>query len=272
MIHSRAHAKKNLKNLMKSLYDSNEYYVSIEYGERTLFEEAYRKSYDPDGMFRDLSNQFEIDRVYEENLDVFDYISTVDQNLKSKKRILDVGCGCGPFLYHIPKNWEKFGIEISEHASVIAKKNVPDATIINCDFEKSSYEDECFDIILCHQVLEHIRQPEIFLKEFNRILKPGGSIILCVPNFDSGCARLFGENYRFFHDDTHITLFSNDSLTRMIRDEGFNVINIEYPYFESEKYFNIENLKRMKDTSLVSPPFYGNLMTVYAIKPDKESI
>ena len=267
MIYDREYAKENLKKIMKQLYENNDYYASIEYGEKKYFEEDYRKSYDPDGVYRDLSNQLEIDRVFHENPDVFNYILEKEIiQFGNKKNILDVGCGCGPFLTHVSKNWNKFGIEISKHASMIAKNKLPDATIENLDFMNNTYDDEYFDIILCHQVLEHIRKPDDFLNEFNRILKPGGSIILCVPNFDSGCARLFGKNYRFFHDDTHITLFSYDSLSRLVRDTGFKIVNIEYPYFESEKYFNIDNLKRLKNTKLVSPPFYGNLMTMYAVK------
>ena len=270
MIYDRSYAKNNLKSLMQSLFSEKKYYISIESEEdkdvKERFEDGYRQSFDPDGNFRDLSTDVEINRVLDENPDVFNYILKKENAKIDEKRILDVGCGCGPFLYHISNSWKKFGIEISSQASKIAKKIVPNAEIANLDFEKNSYKSNFFDVILCHQVLEHVRRPEVFLDQFSRILKPGGSLILCIPNFDSGCARLFGKNYRFFHDGTHVTLFSPDSISRMVRDYGFVIENIEFPYFESEKYFNIENLKRLKDTGSVSPPFYGNLMTIYSIK------
>jgi hypothetical protein len=92
-----------------------------------------------------------------------------------------------------------------------------------------------------------------------------GLFILATPNFDSGCARRFGERYRLLHDKTHITLFSDDSMRRFLRDHGFRIERSDYPYFETP-YFTEENLRRLMDTEQVSPPFYGNFMTFYCRK------
>ena len=55
------------------------------------------------------------------------------------------------------------------------------------------------------------------------------------------------------------------SLRDLLEDSGFQVDKIDYPFFETE-YFTKENLNRIFDTSKVSPVFYGNFMTLYAIK------
>ncbi len=56
---------------------------------------------------------------------------------------------------------------------------------------------------------------------------------------------------------------------RCLRDNGFHIDQVEYPYFETQ-WFNKENLLRMLDTDGISPPFYGNFMTFYepAVKAD----
>jgi hypothetical protein len=99
-----------------------------------------------------------------------------------------------------------------------------------------------------------------------RIIKRGGILLLATPDFDSGCARRFGENYRMLHDQSHISLFTNDSMHRFLRDHGFVIDRVEYPFFET-RYFTPENLMRLFDTSKMSPPFYGNWMTFYCHKP-----
>jgi D-sedoheptulose 7-phosphate isomerase len=91
---------------------------------------------------------------------------------------------------------------------------------------------------------------------------------LGTPDFDSGCARRFGKNYRLLHDPSHISLFSNDSIQRFLRDHGFIIDRVEYPFFET-RYFTQENLMRLFDTTQISPPFYGNFITFYCHKPDR---
>ena len=85
------------------------------------------------------------------------------------------------------------------------------------------------------------------------------------PDFDSGCARRFGNNFRLLHDKTHVSLFSDFSLKELLEDTGFVVDKIEYPFFDT-KYFTKENLLKVFDTSTVSPAFYGNIMTLYVRK------
>jgi hypothetical protein len=53
---------------------------------------------------------------------------------------------------------------------------------------------------------------------------------------------------------------------RFLRDHGFIIDRVEYPYFET-RYFTQENLMRLFDTDRISPPFYGNFMTFYCRKP-----
>ena len=107
-----------------------------------------------------------------------------------------------------------------------------------------------------------MEKPEEEIKNIQRILKPEGILILGTPDFDSGCARLFGENYRLLHDKTHISLFSNDSMQRFLRDNNFGIFRTEYPFFET-RFFTKENLMKLFDTIIISPPFYGNFMTFF---------
>ena len=70
-------------------------------------------------------------------------------------------------------------------------------------------------------------------------------------------------------DKTHISLFSQDSLIRFVRKYGFELINIEYPYFDTP-FFTKKNLLNILKKNVVSPPFYGSVITLYLRKKWKK--
>ena len=90
-------------------------------------------------------------------------------------------------------------------------------------------------------------------------------LIIATPDFDCAMARKYKEKFRLLHDPTHISLFSNDSLTSLINENGFKIDKKDFPYFES-KWFTKDSLLKVFEDDIVSPPFYGNVMTFYCIK------
>ena len=152
-------------------------------------------------------------------------------------RILDVGCGPGFLLSGVGAAWEKHGVELStlaaEHARAYGR-------IHNGLLADAGYPDAHFDVVVLHHVIEHVADPAALVRDIRRILADDGLLILATPNFDSGCARRFGERYRLLHDKTHITLFSDDSMRRFLRDSGFRIERSDYPYFETP-YFTEAN-------------------------------
>ena len=85
------------------------------------------------------------------------------------------------------------------------------------------------------------------------------------PNFDSAAARRYGNNFRLLKDKTHVSLFSEDSLIRFLRDNKFKIFKIEYPFFETP-FFNKKNLLKILTKKQVSPPFYGSVITLFCKK------
>jgi ubiquinone/menaquinone biosynthesis C-methylase UbiE len=103
-------------------------------------------------------------------------------------KVLDIGCGEGTRLAGLIKNnkiIEGCGIDISDTAIELAKKNYPYLKFINSDIEKISYKDKTFDLIYSAYVLEHLNNPEKLLKEAKRLLKSNGILILIAPNYGS---------------------------------------------------------------------------------------
>lgn len=211
---------------------------------------------DPDGVLRD--RRLERDLFLEDAAEELTFLRRLPPG-----RILDVGCGLGFLLSALEDGWDRYGIEVSKFAAGHAKKW---GSIHLGDLKRAGYPDEFFDVVVLYHVIEHMPHPVSVIREVYRVLKAGGILLFSTPDFDSGCARRFKERYRLLNDQTHISLFSADSAHRFLRDHGFVIDCIEFPFFET-RHFTPGNLERLFDTSQISPPFYGNFMTFYAHKP-----
>lgn len=88
-------------------------------------------------------------------------------------RVLDAGAGRGAYRELLDGFAESYvGMDVSA---------TPSTDVVG-DAQKLPFVDETFDAVFCSQVLEHVPQPEAALKEFQRVLKPGGYLILTVPH------------------------------------------------------------------------------------------
>jgi len=245
--------KIDLQVLMDGLYETGDYYATIQpVGEVNYEEEYHEITFDPDGKKRNLLEEREqwLTSVKE----ITDYLDNLDPC-----RILDIGCGLGWLLSSLSDDWDKNGIEISKFASNHARQfgEIHNGTLD--DFP----DIECFDIVVMNHVIEHLSDPISALKKINNMLNDdGGFLIISTPDFDSAAARRYGDRFRLLNDPTHISLFSADSMHRCLRDHGFKIIKVEYPYFETP-WFSKKNLLRILDDQGVSPPFYGSAMTFF---------
>lgn len=184
----------------------------------------------------DLSNKsvpWFVRKIYTYGIYKRSRIATRDQ--KSGK-LLDVGCATGTFLKYMQEqsDWDVSGVELNPHAAQIAKKqglNVYNGTLENAKFPSNS-----FDVITLWDVLEHLYDPTSSLREIRRILKPGGTLIIRVPNLDSRDAKWFGTTWAGWDAPRHLYVFTPDTLTQLVETTGLQTKTIKcniggYPTF-----------------------------------------
>jgi 2-polyprenyl-3-methyl-5-hydroxy-6-metoxy-1,4-benzoquinol methylase len=155
------------------------------------------------------------------------HISFLTRSLARGARVLDLGCGRGVILGSLAdRGCEVHGVEISAEA---ARGADPRAEIrIASALSDAGYEAEFFDEVVIWHVLEHIDDPRGTLEEAARILRPGGRLIVALPNFSSAQARWTGAAW--FHLDLprHLYHFPLAALEQMLRSAGFAIASVHH--------------------------------------------
>ncbi|MFA4934034.1 MAG: class I SAM-dependent methyltransferase [Candidatus Omnitrophota bacterium] len=106
-------------------------------------------------------------------------------NPKSGAKILDVSCGEGIFLREVlkrSKQIEEFGLDISDVAISVARKNCPQARLMTADGQKIPFKDKQFDYVTCLGSLEHYLDPGLGIREIVRVAKENAKFCIILPN------------------------------------------------------------------------------------------
>jgi len=143
-------------------------------------------------------------------------------------KVLDVGCGRGLLLNKLrERGWEVHGTELSDEAAIYAREHLG-IPVRTGSLLKANFPAEEFDLVLLWHVLEHLHDPRAVLAEIGRILKPGGGLLVAVPNLSSWEARATGTHW--FHLDVprHLTHFTDEALRNALDESGFAIRQAGY--------------------------------------------
>lgn len=165
-------------------------------------------------------------------------------DLKNGLNIVDLGCGDGFYLYLISNlglNLNLTGVDPDKNALQSAKKHLSKSINLKVgEIEKLPFKTSSVDRIVVSEVLEHLENPTLAVKEVYRVLKPGGIACFSVPH----------KNYPFFWDPVnwllertfkihiktgfwagfwfnHLRLYSEENLKKDLKDGGFKKIKIK---------------------------------------------
>jgi SAM-dependent methyltransferase len=109
------------------------------------------------------------------------YADTLQPDV-SGGRALDVGCGAGQVVGRLKEaGFEAWGVDVSEPSIARARKFSERCLLY--DGKTLPFPENHFDSVGALNVLEHVDEPEAFIKEVVRVTKPGGKIVISSPNF-----------------------------------------------------------------------------------------
>ncbi|HVR83583.1 MAG TPA: class I SAM-dependent methyltransferase [Planctomycetota bacterium] len=141
-------------------------------------------------------------------------------------RLLDVGCGGASWLL-LWSRWQKECVGVEPHdATARAAREKTGLDIRSGDLRSQGFAAETFDIVTFCHVLEHLEDPRAELREARRLLRPGGEILIWVPNYGSMFRRLFGRDWVPYDIPRHLWHFTALRLVTLLSECGLKASEV----------------------------------------------
>lgn len=165
------------------------------------------------------------------------------------RKMLDVGSGSGAFVEECRKRGqESYGCEISTYHYERSSDFIYRKT-----FEDVNFPVDYFDLVTCHDVLEHSLDPTKMLKEIFRVVKQNGNAIIDIPDF-------FHPQGKHHWKTEHIWYFTEQHLTSLLETVGFVVNKIDHPIEGKSVYFCTKPQQHRQ--RILIPPGMGDVYWV----------
>ena len=125
--------------------------------------------------------------------------------------VLECGSGPGLLLRLIEKWFPKvstYGLDLDSSLIRVADREATRSRFTEASAEEIPFRNQSFDIVFALHIIEHLPHPDRFVNEAHRVLKPGkrGRLIIATPNPGGICARIMGQRWNGWSDETHINL------------------------------------------------------------------
>lgn len=155
---------------------------------------------------------------------LFKYINTY--NIE-KNKFLDVGCANG-FLVKKAKDFgfkHVYGSEISFKAINASDESIK-KNILQGPFDPKNYKENSFDVVFFAMIIEHFENPNKFLNDVYKILKPGGLLIGITHDEKHFLSKILKNKHPIINDE-HIAVFDKNTLKKIMKKNLFKVLNTE---------------------------------------------
>lgn len=150
-------------------------------------------------------------------------------------RVLDVGCSSGYLSEPLSQRGNTLvGIELDPEAAREAERFCERVLVGDLETMDLPLEPASFDVVLCGDVIEHLRDPGAALARLRPLLRPGGRLVVSTPNIANWAMRLslLAGRWRYtdrgFLDRTHTHLFTRRTLVETIERAGYRVERVDF--------------------------------------------
>jgi methionine biosynthesis protein MetW len=146
--------------------------------------------------------------------------------------VLDVGCGRGELLAHLPKGTATVGVDVSAASVDIARRFATEAYVGDLDKPIPDLDGRVFDLVVCADVLEHLIDPLAGLRRAMTWCGPGGHVVVSLPNIGYWAARWQLARGRFpreqdgIFDAGHLHFFTVDEASRLLASAGLREVEL----------------------------------------------
>jgi 2-polyprenyl-3-methyl-5-hydroxy-6-metoxy-1,4-benzoquinol methylase len=148
-------------------------------------------------------------------------------DMPKKKCVLEIGPGKGHLIKRLKNEFmETWALEIDSKMKNYLKKNGADKILID-KVENADLPENKFDIIVMHQLIEHLFNPRILLKKVSYWLKHNGIVFLTTVNSDCYRIKYINDGIGLLNPFFHLVIYSKKSLKLLFSKYNYSIINIE---------------------------------------------
>ena len=146
-------------------------------------------------------------------------------------RLLDIGCATGDFLDEMRRipGWSVLGIEPGDAAARYAHLQ-QGLDVVEGTLNDSPFADRTFDAVTVWDVLEHVYDPRVVIRNLARLLRPGGVLVINYHNLRAIDRRLFGRFWCGYELPRHLYLFPDELLGKLLAEHGLHEVERQCLY------------------------------------------
>ncbi len=177
------------------------------------------------------ANKTLVDRMYQavKKYSLSRKVKLLEKYCDGEKSVLDFGAGTGDFLFIAKeKGWSVSGVEPNWGARKRASEKG-----VNLVAEIPEGHSERYGLITLWHVLEHLPDLENHIARLSELLRPGGTIIIAVPNFNSYDAKHYKEFWAAYDVPRHLWHFSQISIQKLFASSNMDVVATRPLVFDS---------------------------------------
>ncbi len=145
-----------------------------------------------------------------------------------RRRLLDVGCGKSVFLKLAAQHYDATGVELSADAAAHVR-DVLKLPVLTGDLLSVELPDAAFDVVTLWDVLASLRAPATALARISGALRPGGRLVLTVPDVESWCFRLTRGWWPLLIPPINLFYFSRQSIECLLDRAGLRITGWSHP-------------------------------------------
>ncbi len=185
--------------------------------------------------------------------------------------VLDYGCGTGAFLNVCLRNkWQVYGLEPDETAANLAQKQYGLNVFSSPGYAREGIRDLELDAVTMWHVLEHVADLESLFELFSIKLKPGGVLIIAVPNCESYDAIYYREYWAAYDVPRHLYHFTPKTIESLIVSKGYRLEKVMPMIFDSFYVSMLSEKYKTGKVNYIKAFIIGLRSNAKAIKTGKE--
>jgi 2-polyprenyl-3-methyl-5-hydroxy-6-metoxy-1,4-benzoquinol methylase len=160
------------------------------------------------------------------------------RGLDGVERICDLGCGNGHVAGRLAElGYEVVGVDASESGIAVARANFRQPQFVHAVVDSTLRERaglEEFDLVVSSDVIEHLYRPADLIEAAVSLLRPNGQLLVGTPyhgylkNVVLSVTGKMDAHFSALHDGGHIKFFSKETLSRLLKSQGFHSLNFSY--------------------------------------------